>query len=237
MKKGPLNKDFIPRPGQEDLIYYPFAGERQFQNFAYRQYAGGKKEKKLLAKYYTITGNEYIINRLITRLENESFPGFSRISSFIQQFQKVLHTGIRDEPYTSGYFNSLLTVLNPFQELVTIFREKVQTTLSDWLNSRGINKLNTNGSADIESKDVDAIITMMEQFTEELLPYYDKLNAFLDRESRGNAATAVSTLIEQFLVHLITMLEKAFMNAEIIRGWLESWKNRLMLCEMQEMYN
>lgn len=235
MKNNHLPKDFTSRFREENLADF-FGEQQRYEDFYFRQYAGEKHEIGFLGRpYIQKMSDRMIINRLINKIEKDSCEEYRRLSAYMEKFKNVLIAGMKEEPYVCHYFQALLGIVTPFQLLIATFRENVQRTLLDKLQSMaGTGDCNNAGA---ESEDIDAVIIVIEQYADELQHYYDAFDAFLYRETKGACGTAVTTQIEQCLISVITLLERSLMTGETVQLFLELWKMRIAVREMQEICN
>jgi hypothetical protein len=215
---------------------YPCKKEQQFNNLLFRKFSGKKNEicrlSNVLEQQLNDTG---IICRLITQLENENIPDYFRLSSFAYSFKRQVYSYIRQEAFTSTYYTTVLNVLKPLCQLIDEFQHELQTLLIG-LKALQNNRPNTNRDLS-SSEELDVVMTVIEQFLDDLYDYCEDLNSIINNESQGYKSITVTTHVRQYISKAVSFIEKLTGNMKQTQALLESWRKRLNRRKVQETYN
>ena len=131
----------------------------------------------------------------------------------------------------------VLGILEPFIRMIDEFHEEVEQVLLNRLRALLKAEKHVVENISISSEEADDLVTIMGRFLDYLYDYYNDLNSCIDRESDGLNRIAVTTYMEQYMVNLVSLIEKVMYDTKSIQSLLECWKRQLENRELQVIYN
>ena len=237
MQANNLNINFLNQFHQE-CIGYPGKKVQQFKTLLFRQFAGRKHEiSRLAPSVEQKLEDSEVICRLMTQLENENIPDYCRLSNIARKIKRQVSSYVTNEHFTTKYFKMILRISEPFIRLIDDFHEKAQQGLLNRLKALHKAEKNLTKNTSVRSDQADDLILIMEQFLDHLYDYYNDFNSCIDKDSDGLKGTAVTTYLEQYMINLVSLIEKLMYDTKSTQTLLQSWKTRLAKRELQAIYN
>ena len=237
MPSNNFNIHFLNQFHQECIVY-PGKKVQRYNTLLLRQFAGKKHEiPGLVPSVEERLDDSGIICRLMTQLENENIPDYFRLSMFGRKFKRQVSAYVMNEHFTTKYYQMVLGILEPFIRMIDEFHEEVQQVLLNRLRALLKAEKHVVENISISSEEADDLVTIMGRFLDYLYDYYNDLNSCIDRESDGLNRIAVTTYMEQYMVNLVSLIEKVMYDTKSIQSLLECWKRQLENRELQVIYN
>jgi hypothetical protein len=177
-----------------------------------------------------------IIDRLVKDLENQNIPDYFRLSSFSHSLRRQIYSYIRTDVIITNYYKTVLDILNAFTELINDFQEKVQKNLLSKLKRLQTNVAGNNKQWS-SSEETEVAIIVIGKFLDELYDHYEDFSHIINSESRDFKSVTVTTHMQQYLLKLVSFIEKLIQDLTSTQKLRTSWGQRIIKRELQEVYN
>ena len=237
MQANNFNIHFLNQFHQE-CIGYPGKKAQQFKTLLFRQFAGRKHEiPRLVPSVEQKLEDSELICHLMSQLEHENIPDYFRLSNFARKFKREVSSYVISEHFTTKFYKMVLGMLESFIRLIDDFHEKSQQLLFNRLKVLHKAEKDLAKNTSISSDEANDLILIMGQFLDYLYDYYNDFNSCIDKDFDGLKGTGDTTYREQYMLNLVSLIEKLMYDTKSTQTLLQSWKTQLSSRELQAIYN
>lgn len=238
MQHYPITTDFIKQFRLEELAY-PGNGEKKYANFFFRQFAGSRNEISIIELSLSEKlSDKKSIGKLIEQLKEKDLPDLGRFVYFMQALRKQIFSYAQNEPYTSLYYRQFLPALEQCTGIARSFHDDMQKELFDRLKMMFDDTPGSLNDMDLlNGGDIEVVLKAIDSYAGQMQQYLNYFRGLLDKESENGMRISVTSKLEEFLLHLVSLIENIILDSASTSSLLAKWQTKLVARETQELYN
>lgn len=182
--------------------------------------------------------NAQLINRIITKLENEDIPQANYLCAIINSMSNEFNAYVEHEPYTARYYNDLIAMLDSFQKIADAFEKDVCEEVAGNLKHIYTAIDEQHSTVDIDDNYANTITEQIDFYLKNMLGYYNHFITIWQNEADNNQkGPRLTTQVADHLSELIAVTELVIASMENTRELLLTWDAHMHMSEMQELFN
>lgn len=177
-----------------------------------------------------------IFHGLQAKLTTHDIPDAERLYAFVQETSRKLTAQVKAEPYTSTYYNHLITLLHSFLDLIHSFTTNGLQMIACPATGSFADDIHLPAN----SEAVSDMYNVIEDYMYQIMDYFQHLDMLLQKESaspENNARIQVKSYVAHYLDTIIHHTEKLISNTDSTLEQLHDWETIQQNREEQELYN